>query len=247
MSALKIRPLSWDTDFFGCSCAKAVIEGEMKEADLERLLSASEQYAFLTIVNVSNLPWNNRIIGSETKAYLADINLQFEKKLASMTESGVGSLHCEIVAGQPRNERLLDMTQGTYCYSRFYTDRKLKERKGDQMHIQWLENAFEKPDQYFLIGKDKLEAVGYILFSMDSETKSARIELLAVSRDYRRQAIGRKMMNMLEGFLTENGIECIFVGTQLDNTPAVNFYHKCGFSEKSLSSIYHLWHGEEQQ
>lgn len=246
MSVLKIHPLAWDTDFFGCPCAKAVINGAMDEEDIKRLISASDQYPFLTIVNTGDLHCNNRMIGSKTKAYLADINIQFEKKILSGRTGITSGLNYEIAADKPRDETVLQIAEGAYCYSRFHTDPFLKALNGDNVHIKWLENAFDKPDKYFLTVKEKGSCIGYILFSMNFETKSARIELIAVSSSFRRQSIGGEMIGKLKGFLAAKGMKFILVGTQLNNTPAVNFYHKCGFSEKSLNSIYHLWNEEER-
>lgn len=245
MSVLEIQPLAWDTDFFGCPCAKAVIDGEMDHRDLECLLSASEQYSFLTAVNVADLPCNNRMIGLHTKGYLADINIQFEKKIISGGTGLPSDLEDEITADKPWDESVLKMAEGAYRYSRFYTDPLLKALHGDKVHIKWLENAFEKPDKYFLTVKERDACIGYILFSMDFDSRSARIELISVSSLHRRQEIGGKMIRKLKHFLYGKGIQSIMVGTQLNNTPAVNFYHKCGFSEKSLNSIYHLWNPEE--
>lgn len=247
MSVLKIQPLAWDTDFFGCPCAKAVINGAMDEEDIKRLISASDQYPFLTIVNTADLHCNNRMIGSKTKAYLADINIQFEKKILSGGTGITSGLNYEIAAEKPRDETVLQIAEGAYRYSRFHTDPFLKALNGDNVHIKWLENAFDKPDKYFLTVKEKEICVGYILFSMDFDGRRARIELIAVSSSYRRQAVGRDMIKKLKVFLYGKGMESIVVGTQLNNTPAINFYHKCGFSEKSLSSIYHLWNGEKQR
>ena len=246
MSILKIQPLAWDTDFFGCSCAKAMIEGTMDNEDMERLLSAARQYSFLTIVNASNLHCNNRMIGSKTKAYLADVNVQFVKKIFCGGVGKPSGLNYEITGDKPRDESILKIAEDAFSYSRFHTDPLLKALNGDKVHIKWLENAFDKPDKYFLTVKEKGSCVGYILFSMNYKDKSARIELIAVSSSFRRQSVGEGMIRKLKAFLAEKGMESILVGTQLNNTPAINFYHKCGFYETSLNSIYHLWNGEEQ-
>lgn len=246
MSVLQIQPLKWDTDFFDCPCAKAVIEGAMDQEDMERLLSAARQYSFLTIVNVDNLHGNNYMIGTHTKAYLADVNIQFEKKILSGGAGRPSGLNYEITWDKPRDESILRIAEDAFSYSRFQTDPLLKALNGDRVHVKWLENAFDKPDKYFLTVREKGSCAGYILFSMNFETKSARIELIAVSSAFRRQAIGGEMIGKLKGFLAAEGMKSILVGTQLNNTPAINFYHKCGFYEKSLNSIYHLWNAEER-
>jgi ribosomal protein S18 acetylase RimI-like enzyme len=57
------------------------------------------------------------------------------------------------------------------------------------------------------------------------------------------KGIGTIMMSNLEAYLINhlNSIEILQVGTQSNNTKAINFYIKNGFKVRELRSIYHYW------
>jgi ribosomal protein S18 acetylase RimI-like enzyme len=57
------------------------------------------------------------------------------------------------------------------------------------------------------------------------------------------RAIGTKMISHLENYLINNfySVNILQVGTQSNNTKAINFYIKNGFKVKELRSVYHYW------
>lgn len=229
------KELDWDTKFFGISCAKAVLTGPLSDTEWAALLSGMSGYVFVSIENRYSDPSNERRIGMQTQAFLADVNIQFEKKLIAEVESNPS---VQIHEAMERDEQILAMS--VFEQSKFITDPELKKRGGDRLHREWLINSFGKAGKFFAIaGNDKGEITGYLLHSYSDKT--CTIELISVSGNTRQSGVGSALMRAVESDAARRGCDIIHVGTQIRNTGAVNFYHKCGFRQIGCHVVYHLW------
>ena len=102
-------------------------------------------------------------------------------------------------------------------------------------------NAFRKKGRFFVIFETAEFIAGFLLFSMDTSTLYARIELIAIDQNHRGNSIGRSLITSMENYVGSKGIETIRVGTQLSNIDALNFYTSIGFKYLECNSIYHYW------
>lgn len=229
------RELDWDTKFFGVSCAKAVLGAPLEDSHWADLLQRMTCYAFVSIENRDSEPSNARRIGTDTKAFLADVNVQFEKKLLSEGEA-VPSV--QIVAAMERDERILAMS--IFEKSKFIADPELNKRGGEQLHREWLRNSFGKPDKFFAVARDESNnTVGYLLHSY--EERLCTIELISIDATARQSGIGSALFHAVEREAFRRGCDTLHVGTQIRNIGAVNFYNKCGCKLIGCHSVYHLW------
>lgn len=229
------KALDWDTKFFGVACAKAVLMRPLSDTEWEALLSNVRGYEFVSIENRNSEPSNDRRIGMKTEAFLADVNIQFEKKLVAEGES-IPSVH--IVEAMERDEQILAMS--VFEHSKFIADPELKKRGGERLHREWLCNSFGKPGKFFAIaGNEQGGITGYLLHSYSEKT--CTVELISVSGNTRQSGVGSALMRAVESDAARRGCDIIHVGTQIRNTGAVNFYHKCGFRQIGCHSVYHLW------
>ena len=73
--------LQWDTEYFGVSSAKAILYKPLDLIEWENLKKRFKDYEFISIENRNSEPINSQFIGKDTQAYLADVNIQFKKKL----------------------------------------------------------------------------------------------------------------------------------------------------------------------
>ncbi len=250
-SPYSFKELDWDTKFFGVSCAKAVIFAPLSEPEWATLLPEVSRFEFVSIENRNSEPSNARRIGTVTQAFLADVNVQFEKKLESDTVSeGVSEGmsermsevgHASSVQFYPameRDEQILNMA--IFEHSKFISDPELKKRGGDRVYREWLSNAFGKEDKFFAVAGNESGAVtGYLLYSCSD--KICTIELISVSGIVRQAGVGSALFRAVEKDALDRGCDTLRVGTQARNTGAVNFYHKCGCKQIGCHSVYHLW------
>jgi ribosomal protein S18 acetylase RimI-like enzyme len=233
--AVTFIDLQWDTEFFGITCAKAILHKPLTETEWDNLRHRCCEYQFVTIENCNSEPTNARLIGNNTIAYLADINIQFEKKLNEQNDIPETIQICQAM---PRNEKILEMTN--FKFSRFLEDPELAKRYGAKIYRQWMIDSFSKPDKFIAVAKQSdNDIIGYILYSyLDN---SCIIELIHVANDLIKRGIGTNLIRAVESASFRNGYGMMRVGTQLRNTAAINFYHKVGYKQLGGHQIYHLW------
>ena len=75
-----LRELEWDTKYFGLACAKAVLYKPLTIDCWNELKRSFRQYQFVCIENRNSEPINAQLIGRDTSAFLADVNIQFLKE-----------------------------------------------------------------------------------------------------------------------------------------------------------------------
>ena len=139
----------------------------------------------------------------------------------------------------PRNKQVIEITKKTFIYSRFFNDPKLPKEQASSIYCNWTENAFNKEDKYFIISEREGQIAGFILFSFQKE--NCVIELIAVDEKYQGQRVGKSLIHCMESYVIKKGAKKIKVGTQLNNSSAINFYTFMGFKYVYCRSIYHLW------
>jgi GNAT superfamily N-acetyltransferase len=192
-------------------------------------------YEFISIVNCNSEPSNTRLIASSSNAYLADTNIQFEKKLEASNEI-MDSI--QILNSMKYSEKILEMTN--YQYSKFMEDPELRSRGGANLYQQWLLNSFEKDNKYFALSFDSDgEIDGYLLHSYSVDT--CTIELIQVAARNTSHGQGTRLFRAVEQSAIRQGCSVIQVGTQLRNLNAMNFYYKVGCKVVGCHQVYHLW------
>ena len=234
----EIKQLEWDTKFFGVNSAKVILKAEISTNDLNEILEKlkKQEFQFVTIQNVNNNDNNNFFIKDIGKAFLVDINIQFEKKI-NLNEKDLNCKKIKIQNNMQYNKDILDIAMESFVYSRFINDKNLKN--GDKIYYEWTKNSFGNKDKFFCIHKTNGKINGYLLFSI--EKNEIIIELIAVNKQLNRKGIGHELIKALEQFTMENNIKYIKVGTQVNNIRAQNFYINCGFKHITNHSVYHLW------
>lgn len=233
--SITFQELNWDTEFFGVTCAKAIIYNQIKLTEWDNLKAKFQDYQFISIENRNSEPSNARLIGTTTTAFLADVNMQFKKKITTDYEKPKS---IQIYRALARDERLFSIAD--YQYSKFITDPELARRSGAEVYWKWLSNSFEKPDKFFALAEDKDgELIGFVLYSYLDTT--CTIELMSVSSTVTKSGIGTTMYRAIEHEACQRGCDNIRVGTQMRNKGAINFYLKNGCSLVECHQVYHLW------
>jgi dTDP-4-amino-4,6-dideoxy-D-galactose acyltransferase len=232
--------LKWDTDYFGVTCAKVILNKPLKKVEWDALTEKFNHYQFISIENRNSESVNARLIGNETKAYLVDVNVQFTKKIDICTIDAVNIEQNEIKIYQslPYDERIVKMAN--FPFSKFIDDPELAKRGGNAIYRQWLINSFGKPDKFYAVAVEADGKMnGFLLHSYFK--KKCTVELIAVSNKKIRGGIGSALIKMVENAARRRGCDELKVGTQIRNLGAINFYQKCGFKQVECHQIYHLW------
>lgn len=234
-----IQPLVWDTEFFNLKCGRVVLNGQFNEWGT--LTDELDLYDFISIQNVDNEIETNERISELRGAFLADINIQFAKKVGK----GIQYSTFDVYFAKDIPRKLLDSIKiegSDFAYSKFECDKNFKALDGYKVYKEWIKNSLKSDNKYFLICEKDNEVISFILYSISE--KNARIELVKVDKKYQSMGIATKMIRHLEFKLNRQKINELIVGTQVNNINAINLYHKLGFKETVHTSVFHLWKKE---
>lgn len=235
-NAITFYNLEWDTDFFGVTSAKVILKKPLTLTEWRELKDRFQLYEFISIENRDSEPVNANIIGQDTAAFLADVNIQFTKKLKG--PSNEMQKNITIHQGLKRVNQVLDIVD--FQFSKFTADAQFALRGGDQVYHQWIINSFEKQNKYFLLSNDDNGDInGFLLHSYTDS--ACVIELLSVSQALTNGGVGTSLFKAVEYAAYQHGFNEIRVGTQLRNIGAINFYHKVGCKQVGCHQVYHLW------
>jgi dTDP-4-amino-4,6-dideoxy-D-galactose acyltransferase len=233
--AVTFNELKWDTDFFGVTSAKVTLHRPLTSNDWDELKGRFKDYQFISILNKNSEPINAQFVGKETSAFLADVNIQFEKKLVGLDEK---PKNVTIHKALERNEQIIEIAD--FQFSKFTEDPRLAERGGDLIYRQWVINSFAKPDRFYALSKDENGDInGFVLYSYSDS--ACVIELIAVSKNETKGGIGTNLFKVVEYYSYQQGFTKFKVGTQVRNKAAINFYHKVGCKQVGCHQVYHLW------
>jgi ribosomal protein S18 acetylase RimI-like enzyme len=233
--AVTFYELEWDTEYFGVTSAKAILHKPLTLHEWDYLKTRFKDYQFISIENRNSEPVNAQMIGTDTSAFLADVNIQFKKKFVSSNEMPKNiTFHRAL----ERNDQVIEIAD--FQFSKFTEDPELAKRGGDKVYRQWLINSFDKTEKYYVLSKDpKGNITGFLLYSYSDN--ACVIELIAVAKTITKSGIGTRLFKALENEANQCGFNEIKVGTQVRNMGAINFYHKVGCKQVGCHQVYHLW------
>lgn len=234
-----IQPLAWDTDYFGIPCGRAILNEETTEENLQRLILGLGNFTFVTLQNVGNCPDINRFIAQNTQAYLVDINVQLKKECTASTLSVAKHPIVQAALLPESVSRQLTVDRSDFIYSKFVCDPEMDKRMGYKVYEKWLYNARFSENKYFIYCMDGDAIAAYILFSIQGQELT--IELVKVNTAYRGGHLASELIESLEGYAMSKECRVMHVGTQLNNIPAINLYHRLGFKDVSRTAVYHSW------
>jgi ribosomal protein S18 acetylase RimI-like enzyme len=240
-NAATIYDLEWDTQFFGVSCAKAILHRSLDVSEWKQLKETFLKYDFISIENTNSEPVNAQFIGMHTNAFLADVNIQFVKE--NLEEREIDE--CIAINKEMKEEsQILELVN--FTYSKFIEDPKLKVRNGTDVYKHWILNSFQKPEKHFAVYRNETGSIdGFLLHSFEGD--SCIIELIAVRTRSSKSGIGSKLFFSVESSAMKRGVNNICVGTQIRNRSAINFYHKNNCKQIGCHQVYHLWRQKSEK
>lgn len=232
--------LPWDTEYFGVQSAKVVLNEKLLSEDFIEVLNKTSNYDFITISNLHNNMENNQLVGLFSKAFLVDVNVQFEMNI----DNREGANYYQSQNYYPFNDQIIQIAKSSFNHSRFFNDPYLNKNQSKEIYTNWVKNSFDKNEKFFVVAGEENKILGFILFSLNGKSDLI-IELISLDKSSQGMGIGTKLIQSVIAYSKENHLEKIKVGTQIDNIQAMNFYTKKGFNFSSKSSIYHYWPRKE--
>ena len=229
--------LAWDTDFFGFSVGK--IEGEIQNPSqvsaVEQLFTTNghELAYYSSTKPLSKLVHDNHeldfVLVDRKTTYLKIVNPQLS------IDSDITSF-----IANSATDKLNDLAIQSGEYSRFNVDHRIEPEKFREMYKLWIANSLNKKMarevQIYSSGTD---IAGFV--TLGEKNQRADIGIIGVDHSYRRNGIGRTLMQSAEKWSYDHGYEFIQVVTQGDNYPACRLYESCGYHVDRREYFYHIW------
>ncbi|MBD3367141.1 MAG: GNAT family N-acetyltransferase [Candidatus Eisenbacteria bacterium] len=143
-------------------------------------------------------------------------------------------------------KQLLELSEDFFAEYEGFHEGFFRVAKLDREAIEsYFRGFMGTPDHVVYVAIDGEAPIGYITARIqDQDTHWAvrrvgHISGLMVSRDRRRQGVGRELLHAARRFFGENGVQYFTVYTAVGNRSASEFYRACG-----LTPLHTNWLGE---
>lgn len=235
MDKYVLKPLQWDTDFFGVKSAKITLNGELNGQEVKNMLEEAKEYGFVTIENICGAYSNDYYLGKLSEAYITDCPMTLKKETRPYDADAYNG-----VVIRPAEESdlsvLTEIARNAFTISRFFNDPEIDNGKAGELYTCWIKNSLKSADKKVFTTDDNS---GFIICSENNEGDGV-INLIATGATARNRGIGSALVRFADNWAYECGCKNIYVGTQSTNIPAINLYVKNGFKVFRTTRTYHL-------
>jgi dTDP-4-amino-4,6-dideoxy-D-galactose acyltransferase len=221
-----IRPLDWDTAFFGRRIGVASFApGE--EAAVARTVAEARTDGYVYLVCKPAIEHTSIIRAlAEERFYLSDQGLTWAIDTARYQPAHEPAGGGTIVAAVEDDVPVLqEMVRGLFRDSRFYNDPFFSDVEADRLHEEWLKNSVAGVAADGVLW---LPGAGFVTLKKRGTT--GEIALIGVREDARGRGLGRALLTAAMNWFAAAGLPRVTVRTQVRNYGANNFYRAHGFS-----------------
>lgn len=225
---MHITPLEWDTEFFGYRVGRADLQHN-ETPDRELLLQ--NDYRLIYVMSEQEL--------SEAQTSTLPVILADRKVLLGKPAAAAAEMNEHIRPLNILTPALLNLVLQSGHYSRFRIDEQFTNREYERLYEAWINKALA--DQEGVVYGYHVNGIlaGFITLGIKNE--AADIGLIAVDEQFRNRQIGQKLLDASGHFAQQKNLSRITVVTQEQNSGAMRFYERNGFSVLQKTYIYHLW------
>jgi dTDP-4-amino-4,6-dideoxy-D-galactose acyltransferase len=250
-----IKPLPWDTEFFGFPIGKV----DLPPLSLGGPDGIGGEGEFRLELNQFRCVYWLAELEDESPAAYGFDRIDERVTLARGEEKGTGTFlidHPITSERQPPIKKVpvpfFDIRHLKYSYltalrptlrsahtdSRFFTDSRFPRDRSELLYERWLERDLAHlPDSCWTVFIDGRPA-GYLTLTVNDQHSS--IGLLGVLEQYRGRGFAKALIAQALRYSAERGLACSVV-TQGRNTAAINVYRKAGFEVVSRKAWWHRW------
>ena len=181
------------------------------------------------------------IVAEKNDFHFVDMRLTFKRNICKEEEVGLPHGMSINLAVEKDIPFLREISSDAYIDSRYYFDSNFDNTKVVEFYKSWVEKAvLGKFDHECLCLFNHEKPIGYVTIRYIAN-KNAQIGLIGISKMYRGQNLGKKILNYLFNYLFKKGINKIFVVTQGRNYYAQRLYQGRGFVTDRTELWFHKW------
>jgi dTDP-4-amino-4,6-dideoxy-D-galactose acyltransferase len=237
--ATTIRPLDWDTAFFGSTMGVLELapspdapddlsRANLLEFDIRAELAQAQAQGYrhlIARVPSADLPtaWAVEQAGFR----LVDIGLDstFAFATARLPAAPAVPIRSARLEDLPA---LRGLAADAFRLSRFSADPFFSDEQVRAFHREWVKNLYGGLAQAVLVCELGGSMAGFVTCAMTGD--EGRIPLIATHHGYRRRGVGRGLVSAALRWFAEAGARVAHVKTQSVNYPALALYHRAGFA-----------------
>jgi len=232
-----LKPLDWDSDFFGIKTARIDASDLSENQLLEEIKKSVESNFSLVYIFAPHDDASLKKIILNGGGKLADEKVTYLIKSSSVDPVSSEFIHSCL--GSEIDEDLESLAIESGKYSRFRIDDRIPRNKFEDLYRLWIQNSlsgvFAKEVYVFEEDGEKLGMV-----SMDIRNGAGWIGIIAINENYRGKSIGKLLMHAAIRYCKEKHAEILNVQTQKANNVSCEFYEKLGFTVRNIEDVYHL-------
>ncbi|MFT3748915.1 MAG: GNAT family N-acetyltransferase [Agriterribacter sp.] len=232
-----IKKLNWDSNFFGYNIGSVNISKSDKFnlANLNTTIKHSNYDLIYLFCDVELDSFE--VQKSIPDAILVDEKVTFTK-----------SLLAEILPKKKENifvihqgtESLYEIALQIGVHSRFNVDKNIGKSNYEKLYKAWLDESVSRKicDEVFgWVNDGEIEG----LMTIGQKKELMNIGLIGVNHQSRGKGIATSLLEHAELYTQTKGLKEIQIVTQKQNLPAINLYLKLGYSQESVTKIFHIW------
>ena len=122
-----------------------------------------------------------------------------------------------------------------FKHSRFHNDKNISNSKASKSRVKWFEDSIEDKNKKIYTYRTNGKVLGFLIEK--GVNKKTTIDLVGVSNNFQKQGHGNNLMKL---YLNKKLNKTIHVGTQLENSEALNLYLNHGFKFYKVFNTFHL-------
>ena len=236
MSEPLCEPLEWDSDFFGISiarCTASQVNAARRAAILE--WCATHRIDCLYFLCAADDPATVHAL-EDAKFRFMDVRVTLTRTLPAVS-AGVSNATRQ--ATHADSDALRRIARTAHRDTRFYADPNFDPDRCDELYATWIERSCHGYADRVIVADRDSAPVGYV--SLHINESDARIGLLGVHAEWRRQGVGRELLNAAFCSLAAEGVTRLSVVTPGRNIAAQALYQDAGFRTAHTALWYHRW------
>lgn len=235
--------LEWDSNFFGKKIADlAIPKGAVDMARLKAYVADEAIQLVQACVDIRD---------QEDICVLEDNGFHFVDMRVLLNLAVVQNISADMDMSVFKRATLQDMPmleragRGIFTEHSRYSRQKLFDTvRVDDFYVTWIENAIKAQHDdmcYMLQAED--DVLGFVTLRHVS-SKTLRIGLIGVAKDYQHKGIGRQLLQFVKFYANDHGFSAVKVVTEGKNLDALRFYLRHGWEISELKSWYYLEGGD---
>ena len=238
--------LSWDSEFFGLSIARA-IPSRVDEAECDALLAWCRDH------RIDCLYFLCPIADTSTQQLLAAADFQLVDVRVTLTrpvDAGTGEVRGPTRAATVDDIiELREIALTAHRDARFHADGRFNPARCDELYATWIEKSVRGYADKVIVADRDNSAVAYVTLHLPrpgDAGRTARIGLIGVHERWRNHGIGRDLLRAAAETARSSDVAETAVATSGKNVAALRLYKSEGFGTTDVSLWYHRWFGERR-